>query len=157
MPGYLARPVVNRKELTLERLDEIASTFETSLVSTAIRTVRLSDYPCAVAGIRDRRIAWMFASDRLVEASCYPGKRVLESSTAQRQWQNFIGGSADRASADGMARHWFEMYEREDELHHLYVTEEFLPVQVMNTLVVLLTVDEDDLLKIDEVEDESED
>lgn len=156
MPSSLASPVVNKNELTLERLDAIASTFETSLVSTAIRAVRLSEYPCAVAGIREGRIAWMFASDRLIEASCYPGKRVLESPDAQRQWQEFMGGAVDRASADGMARHWFEMYDREDELHGLYVTQEFLPVQVMNTLVVLLTLDDDDLFKDEEDEDDGE-
>lgn len=157
MPSFLARPVVNRNELTLARLDDIARTFETSLVSTAIRAVRLSDYPCAVAGIRDGGIAWMFPSDRLIEASCYPGKRVLESPEAQRQWQKFIGGAVDRASADGMARHWFEMYNREDELHGVYVTQEFLPVQVINTLVVLLTLDDDDLFRDDEDEDDPED
>jgi len=155
MPGFLANPVVNKNELTLARLDGIASMFETSLVSTAIRAVRLSEYPCAVAGIRDGCLAWMFPSDRLIEASCYPGKRVLESPEAQRQWKRFIGGFVDRVSADGMARHWFEMYDREDVLHGVYVTQEFLPVQVMNTLVVLLTLDDDDLFKDDE--DDSKD
>lgn len=157
MPSYLARPVVNKNELTLARLDDIARTFESSLVSTAIRAVRLSDYPCAVAGIRDGGIAWMFPSDRLIEASCYPGKRVLESPEAQRQWQKFTGGAAGRASVDGMARHWFEMYDREDELHGVYVTQEFLPVQVMNTLLVLLTLDDDDLVENEEDEGEAED
>jgi Zn-dependent peptidase ImmA (M78 family) len=156
MPSYLARPVVNKNELTLARLDDIAQTFETSLISTAIRAVRLSDYPCAVAGLRDGGIAWMFPSDRLIEASCYPGKRVLESPAAQRRWEQFISGAVDRASADGMARHWFEMYDREDELFRVYVTQEFLPVQVMKTLVVLLTLDEGDLFKDEEDEDERE-
>lgn len=98
----------------------------------------------------------MFPSDRLIEASCYPGKRVLESPEAERQWQNFISGAVDRVSADGMARHWFEMYDREDELHRVYVAQEFLPVQVMNTLVVLLTLDDDDLFKDDEDENDPE-
>lgn len=156
MPSYLARPIVNRNELTLARLDDISRAFETSLVSSAIRAVRLSDYPCAVAGIRDGDIAWMFPSDRLIEASCYPGKRQLESPEAQRQWQRFVSGDSDKASSDGMARHWFEMYDREDELHHVYVAQEFLPVQVMNTLVVLLTLDEDDLFKDEEDEVDAE-
>jgi Zn-dependent peptidase ImmA (M78 family) len=157
MPSYLTSAIVNKNELTLARLDGIARTFETSLVSMTIRAVRLSEYSCAVAGIRDGRIAWMFPSDRLIEASCYPGKRVLESPEAQRQWQNLIRGAIDRAAADGMARHWFEMYEREDELHDVYVAQEFLPVQVMNTLVVLLTLDDDDLFKDDEDENDPED
>jgi Zn-dependent peptidase ImmA (M78 family) len=156
MPSYLARPVVNKNELTLARLDAIAQSFETSLVSTTIRAVRLSEYPCAVAGIREGQIAWMFPSDRLIAAKCYPGKRTLESPAAKKHWQNFAGGSKDRTSEDGMARHWFEMYDRGDDLHDVYVTQEFLPVQVMKTLVVLLTLDDDDLFKDDE-EDEEED
>jgi hypothetical protein len=119
--------------------------------------VRLSEYPCAVAGIRDGRIAWMFPSDRLIEAHCYPGKRVLESPQAQHQWQDFIQGSTNKISADGMARHWFEMYDREDELQDVYVSQEFLPAQVMNTLVVLLTLDDDDLFKDDQDENDPED
>ncbi len=156
MPGYLARPSVNTNELTLARLDAVATSFETSLVSTAIRAVQLSDYPCAVAGIRGGRIAWMFPSDRLIEASCYPGKKVLESPEAQREWQVFTAGGTDRTSADGMARHWFQMYDREDELHDVYVTQGFVPVQVMNTLLVLLTLDEYDLFS-DHEEDELDD
>lgn len=157
MPSYLASPIVNKNELNLTRLEGISRTFETSLVSTTIRAVQLSEYPCAVAGIRDGGIAWMFPSDRLIEAKCYPGKRALESPAAKQQWQNFIGGAKDRSSQDGMARHWFELYDREDELHDVYVTQEFLPVQVMNTLVVLLTLDDDDLFKDDEDEEDGED
>jgi Zn-dependent peptidase ImmA (M78 family) len=156
MPTYLVSSIVNKNELTLARLDGIARAFETSLVSTAIRAVQVSEYACAVAGIRDGRIAWMFPSDRLIEAGCYPGKRLLESPEAQRQWQNLMGGAVDRASADGMARHWFETYDREDELHSIYVTQEFLPVPVMSTLVVLLTLDDDDLFKDDDDEHEPE-
>jgi hypothetical protein len=66
-------------------------------------------------------------------------------------------GGKERFSEDGMARHWFEMYAREDELHDVYVTQEFLPVQAMNTLVVLLTLDDDDLFKDDEDEENGED
>jgi hypothetical protein len=98
----------------------------------------------------------MFPSDRLIEASCYPGKRVLESPEAQQQWKKLVGGAVNRDSADGMARHWFEMYDRGDELHGVYVTQEFLPVQVMNTLVVLLTLDEDDLFKDDDDDDDDD-
>lgn len=156
LPTQLVRPVVTRKELTPAWLDAIAGGFQTSLVSTAIRAVRLSDDPCAVAGIRDGQIAWMFPSERLIEANCYPGKRKLESSFAQQQWQAFAAGTTDRASEDGKARHWFEMYKREDDLYEVYVTEHCLPVRVMDTLVVLLTLDDEDLFSEDEEEDEDD-
>lgn len=90
----------------------------------------------------------------MIEAACYPGKRGLESLEALRQWQLFVGGNTGRFAANGMARHWFEMYDREDDLHDVYVTQEFLSVQAMGTLVVLLTLDDDDLFA--ETEDESD-
>jgi hypothetical protein len=56
----------------------------------------------AVAGIRDGGIAWMFPSERLIEAGCYPGKRALEAPAAKKGWQKFVVGN-DRYSEDGMA------------------------------------------------------
>jgi len=41
MPAYLASSIVNKNELTLSRLDDIARTFEISLLCTAIRAVQL--------------------------------------------------------------------------------------------------------------------
>ena len=145
LPRQLVRPLVNRGELTLRVLDDIAQEFETSLLSTCIRGVRLSDFPCAVAGIRGGQIAWMFPSEQLVAGGCYPGKSSPESPSARQQWERYLAGANVKAKADGMARHWFQMFDKEDELHGLYVTEHFFPVRTMDTLVVLLTIDEDDL------------
>jgi hypothetical protein len=97
----------------------------------------------------------MSPSERLIEASCYPGKRVLGSPQAKERWQDFVGGSKHGVSEDGMARRWSQMYDREDKLHDVYVAEELRPVQVMNALVVLLTLDDDDLF-LDDLEDEEE-
>ena len=74
LPGFMFKPRVNTGELTLDRLDIIASEFETSLLSTVIRAVRVSDIPCAVAGIREDSIAWIFPSNPLIEGKIYPGK-----------------------------------------------------------------------------------
>jgi IrrE N-terminal-like domain len=157
LPTQFAGPVVNKHELTLERLDAIAGDFQASLVSTAIRAVRLSGDPCAVAGLRDGEIAWMFPSDRLIEARCYPGKQALESAFAQSRWKAFAASDNARASRDGMLRHWFQLFGREEELHDVEVTEQFLPVRVMDTLVVLLTMDDGDLFRDEEEEDDESD
>lgn len=156
LPTHLAKPVINKSELTLERLDGVAEDFQTSLVCTAIRAAELSDDPCAVAGIRDGQIAWMYPSERLIEAGCYPGKRKLESPYAQEQWMAFTAGNEERASEDGKARHWFQMFGRDEELHDVYIAEQFLPVQIMDTLVVLLTLDDDDLFSDDDEEEEDD-
>jgi hypothetical protein len=156
LPTHLAGPALNKGELTLARIDQVAGDFQTSLVSTAIRGVRLSDLPCAVAGLRDGQIAWMFPSERLIEGGCYPGKEAIESPIARGRWEAFAAGDDDRASEDGNLCHWFETYDREEELYGVYVTEQYLPVRIMGTLVVLLTMDEDELFQEEEDEEEEE-
>jgi hypothetical protein len=39
-------------ELSLERIEEIAGTFKTSMLSTARRSVAVSDFPRAVVGMQ---------------------------------------------------------------------------------------------------------
>ncbi len=155
LPTRLAAPVLAGGELTLERVERATARFRTSFVGTAIRGVRLADLPCAVAGIREGRIAWMFPSDTLVRAGCYPVKKALESPLAKRAWAAFTGGDNGRMSEDGKLGHWFETYAREDDLSAVYVTEQFVPVPIMGTLLVLLTMDEEDVLR-DEGEEEDD-
>jgi len=66
-----------------------------------------------------------------------------------------LGGNKERLVAEGMARNWFQLFGREEELFDAYVTEDYLPIQIMSTLVVLLTLDEDDVFP--EVEEEEDD
>lgn len=159
MPTHLAAPLLAGGELTLDLIERASASFGTSFVGTAIRGVRLSDLPCAVAGIRDGRIAWMFPSEGLISGGCYPGKRALESALALERWEAFTAGDNGRASDDGTLGHWFQTFDREDELHDVYVTEQFLPVRVMGMLLVVLTMDEGDLFgdEDEDGEDEEED
>jgi hypothetical protein len=46
------------------------------------------------------------------------------------------------------------MFDREDDLFDVYVTEHCLPVRIMNMVVVLLTVDDEDLFSDEEEEDD---
>jgi hypothetical protein len=110
-----------------------------------------------VAGIRDGRLAFVFPSDRLIEGGCYPKRGSLESDFAQDRWQSYADGDDDRASEEGKARHWFSMFDRGDALHDLYVGEHFLPVRAMDTLLVLLTIDDDDLFSNGDGDSEDED
>jgi Zn-dependent peptidase ImmA (M78 family) len=144
LPTHLVQPLVDDGDFTLERLDEIAGKFEASLVSTAFRYVRLSNLPCAVVGIRDGIISWLFPSDPLVKAGCYPGESSLRSPTARSRWKEFETGVDERITADGTVSHWFQTYDR-DYLDLLSLTEQYLPVRSMDTLVVVLTMDEDDV------------
>ena len=76
---------------------------------------------------------------------------------AQAQWRLFLAGNKERSVAEGMARHWFKMLNRKDELYDVYVNEAYLPIQIMSTLVVLLTLAEDDVFPETEEDEEDED
>ena len=148
LPQRLFRPLVNEAELTLDRIEELADWFETSRVSTAIRAVVYSDFYCAVAGIRNGVVAWTFLSQPLVRAGFYPGpKGVLTSPYAKSRWPSFLGGDTSRAQNAGWAGEWFRVYE--GTLGRKPVTEEYLPVQIMNTLLVFLNIPEDEIYQDD--------
>jgi Zn-dependent peptidase ImmA (M78 family) len=155
LPSHLVKPIINQAELSLARLDGIASDFETSLVSTAIRSVQLSHFPCALAGIRDGSVMWMFPSKSLIDAGIYPAKGSLLHN-ARKPWTEFQVGVATRSEGEGRVRDWFKTYER-DELDQIYVTEEYIPVRTLGTLLVLLTMDESDVFTDEDPEYEDED
>lgn len=148
MPSPLLRPVVNRAELTLETIKTIANQFETSFLSTAIRCVQHSDFPCEVLGIRGGQIAWRFRpnvhTDPLTEGKCYPaGNGPLRSRKAREVWTAFEHGEACEQEHDGSPQDWFQVFGPQDRT--LTVWEQYLPMPSMRTLVVLLTVSESEL------------
>ena len=150
MPSKLARPLVNEQELSLARIEEIADYFQVSMVSAALRSVQLSDFPCAVAGIRDGSIAWSFRSQALIDAGLYPPESgTYGSPKCREQWAAFQAGTARTSQAPASGRQWFRVYDRE-ELGGVHVTEHYLPVPTMGTLIVLLTVPEDELQEPEE-------
>ena len=145
MPTRLVRRHVNAGELTFSRVGEIATLCETSLVSSMIRSVGLSDFPCAVIGIREGLVAWSFLSPPLLRAGCYPlaGRSVLPSS-GRRLWDQLTSTPRRRYECDGILSEWFRTYDQ-DDLSDLLVHVEAGWVEPMSTLLVLLTADEDDL------------
>ena len=138
MPSRLMRPKVNAGELSFARVKDIAKTFKTSLVSTMIRSVQLSDFPCAVVAIRDARVAWSFLSASLNDAGCYPlqGGAPLPSS-ATRLWEQLTSAPKPRYECDGLLDEWFRTYDR-DLLSGLLVHSEARWVESMGTFLAPL-------------------
>lgn len=150
MPSRLMAPLVNSGELTLGRIGQLAEGFKASQVSTAIRAVQLSHYPCALAGIRDGVVAWTFLSSALRAAGCYPKERSSQPhEEAVAAWRQMIGGAQDSSEMESTIGHWFRSYDRED-LDEVAISESYLPIPSMDTLLVLLAADEDDLAAADE-------
>ncbi len=154
MPTRLARPLVNQSELTVDGIDEIATHFHASPVSATFRCVSLSDFPCAVAGILDGEVAWIFPSEPLIQAGIYPNKGFLPAN-AREAWTDFENGLGDLSEDEGRVRDWFNVYDKED-LKKIHVIEEYMPVNSMGTLLVLLTIDEADVFPDEEEEYEDD-
>lgn len=156
MPKFLAKPILDRGELTFDRLSRAAREFDTSLLSTTFRAVQLSSLPCALAGLRAGKVAWMLPSDPLIQARYYPRKEGVRSAFVADRWAAFEGGDDQRTTEDGKLVEWFQTYDQEDDLADVEVTQAILPVRSMNTVLVLLTMDEDDLFPEEEEEEEDE-
>ncbi len=149
MPGFLIEELVNEGELSIDRIEELAGTFKTSLLSTARRAVAVSDFPCAVVGISDGAVGWVCRPQSLIKYGFYPPSRGnFSSPMAKEQWKNFQMGIADRHVAPVYARQWFKTYDR-TELEQVSVNEHYLPIPILETLVVLLTIPEDELRLIE--------
>lgn len=154
MPKFLAEPILDNGELDFDRLSRAADLFETSLLSTAFRAVQLTSTPCALAGLRDGKVAWMLPSARLIEGKCYPKKGAIRSAYAASRWSAFMNGDDQRETEDGKLTDWFQTFDLEVELSGVEVTQAFMPVRSMKTVVVLLTMDDDVVPDEEEEEDE---
>jgi hypothetical protein len=142
LPTSFVRPAVNASQLSIERIRNISTDFDTSMVCTTFRSVRLSHFPCAIAGIRNGAVRWLMPSDCLIEHGIYPKKGHLPQCAAQI-WLQFQMGMASSAENGAGVTDWFQVYD--DKYANVDVWCEYLPVPSMETLLVLLTIDEDDL------------
>lgn len=155
LPTDFVKQIINASELSVARLESIADDFQTSLVSTAIRSVQLSDFPCALVGIRQSAVAWAFPSESLIVAGIYPNKGVLPRNSME-PWAEFQKGVGEGSEKEGRVQDWFNTCDR-DDLGHAFVTEEYFPVTSMGTLLVLITMDEGDVFHAVEYEYEEDD
>lgn len=139
LPTHLVSPIINKYQLSIEKVHEVAQDFQTSRLSTAIRCVQLSHFHCAVAGIRDGVIAWMFPSAPLRDSKIYRRSGHLPAG-AYTPWTDFRAGHGRQQQRDGAALDWFTIYE--ERFQDQTITEAYFPVAKLRTLLVLLTFDE---------------
>jgi hypothetical protein len=139
LPTHVVSPLINKAQLSIEKIHEVASDYQTSRLSTMIRCVQLSHFHCAVAGIRDGAVAWMFPSPALKDSKIYRRSGHLPEG-AFKPWSDFKAGTARPMQRDGHANDWFAVFD--ERLEDQYVTEAYFPVSKLGTLLVLLTFDE---------------
>jgi hypothetical protein len=146
MPKRLLMPEVNKSQLNLTRLRWLADRFQTSLLSTAIRCVKLSPFPCSLIALSQGAIAWRFTSQGFIDGRCYPlSKNQLDPRAALEQWKRHERGEIILRSEDVPADQWFQIYGKLAE-SGLWVHQEYLPVSVANLFLVLVTADERDII-----------
>lgn len=147
LPTNDVKPIVNAQPFSLSVVEQIARTFRVSLVSAAIRAVKLCHFPAAVAGLRAGARPWLFASRAFRDAGCSrrPGDS-LPSDAARKMLARFERGATDRSAADSRISEWFYTGYG-DHFEDVYVTEEYVPIASMETLLVLISADENDLFK----------
>jgi hypothetical protein len=66
-------------------------------------------------------------------------------------WDEFASGDSVRPASTSYVKDWFRSYNK-DSLDHIPATEEYLPVPSMGTLVVVLSIPEDELYDVDDDE-----
>jgi len=145
MPSDLLAPMVNEGDLSFGQIEEWAGAFRTSVTSTARRGIELSDFPCSLVGVREGRVAFSFHSRAMIEGGCYPRPRGSDLPPAAcPKWQAFTGGTGSEDKGQAFAREWFQTYD-DDRAADAPVYEHYYGVPSMQTLLVLLTVPEEEL------------
>ena len=145
MPNSLIRPLVNAGELTPGRIRDMMERCQTSFTSMARKCVSSSDFPCDIVAIKNGRIAWRFPSEALIEKQCFPleKREALRSTGACRAWQSFRRQETVEEYGEGPLEDWFKYYGPQGR--GIIVSEYYVPIPPMDTLLVLLTVSEEDL------------
>jgi hypothetical protein len=85
----------------------------------------------------------MFVSDPLINSGLYP-RRGRIAGNALEPWSEMTSGCTDRSERFGTVRDWFQLYDR----------EEYHPVHSTETMLALLSFDEDDFGDDEELDDE---
>lgn len=149
MPSRLLGPLVNDGEMSFADIERWATDFKTSITSTARRSVELSDFPCALVGVREGRVAFSFFSPAMIEGGCYPRPRGSSlPSEAQTKWQSFAAGCLLDTSGQALGQDWCQTFD-DDKAARAPVSEHYFGVPATQTLLVLLTIPEEELFPDD--------
>lgn len=144
LPTFLLKPAINQVPLTWNRLERVAAEFATSLLSTAIRSVQLSDFPTALIGIRDGQILWSFVSGAMIRSGIYPKKfGAFLPTSATRAWHQYLTRSLPPRDHHVRVSEWLDVYK--DKFANAWACESFKPAYSLGIVMALVTIEEGDL------------
>jgi hypothetical protein len=147
LPTKDVRPIVNRGRFSLATVETVAETFHVSRVSAALRAVNLCDFPAAVAGLPAMGRPWFASSKALKAAGCFRrAGHELPSAAAARQLEVFRCGLAEPSQQESKLSEWFHL-PQDGRLENVLVTEQYVPISSMGTLLVVISADEEDLFE----------
>lgn len=147
LPAREVKPIVNRGPFSLSTIEVIADTFKVSRVSAAIRAVNLCHFPAAIAGLPVGGLPWFAWSTPFQEAGCFRrASSELPSAAAARQLELFRCGAAEQSQQDSRLGEWFHL-PSDGRLEDVLVSEQYVPIGSMNTLLVVISADEEDLFQ----------
>jgi len=153
MPDSLLGPLVNEGEMSFADIQGWAADFKTSVTSTARRAVELSDFPCALVGVREGLVAFSFQSKGMIDGGCYPRPRGSSlPAEAMAKWQAFAAGCLLEKEGDAFARAWCQTFDN-DRAAGAPVSEHYFGVPPTQTLLILLTIAEEELFPDDDDEE----
>lgn len=145
MPSRLLRPMVNAGQIGFADIERWAKRFRTSITGTARRCVELSDFPCALVGVQDGRVAFSFYSQAMIDGGCYPRPRGSAiHARAMQKWQGFAVGNLTDRNGQAFVREWCQTYDNY-QAAQAAVTEHYFGVPATRTLLVLLAIPEEEL------------
>ena len=133
LPERIFEPLCDEVDPSLDRIAELADTFNTSLAATALRFIRFTQEPVAVVYTVDQYINWVRRSAQLEELGLFiEWRRQLHStSMAFRQWKRQHHVRADI---------WFDDGNFHDDAR---IMEHSWPMPRQNAVLTLLWLDED--------------
>ena len=153
MPSYLLGHRVNEEPPCLGAVKAMAERFQVSLTSMLVRWIQLSDFPCALACVRQGKIEWGFLSAGYRRFGFYRVRRGSIVSSAAMEFFRIDPRISRYRVGDGWAEtsEWFDGNGPQVE-----VKEEYVSIPQTSQMFVLISSDENDLARSSDSNDDDD-
>jgi Zn-dependent peptidase ImmA (M78 family) len=136
LPGNIIEPIINVKEPSISMFKNLANNMKTSLTSTLLRCVSISDYACAVMMIDNKKVRWSFASEcmKALGLSFIPRGFIAPNDSAVRKIDFSEESRKIEAEGECISSVWFPNHKGE----HIPLWEEVVGIPSTKQILLLL-------------------